>query len=130
MLKIAQNHRDRARAADDGIGHNFYIILSWIAGQDARKQGIYGSLSLRSPGITIVGPQRPMRLLWTVQRPTKNEEADWIDEMYEERSEKVLEEKRRLGRKPKRVLLWRSLGRRSKIVPGSSKLKPKERVCP
>ena len=30
MLKTAQNHRDRARAADDGIGYKFYFNLSWI----------------------------------------------------------------------------------------------------
>ena len=36
-------------------------------------------------------PLRPMSLLWTVQKPTENEEADWIHEMYEEGYEKVLE---------------------------------------
>ena len=89
---MARNHRDRARAADDGIGPKFYIIFSWILSKDARKQSIYGPLSLRSLSNLIVVPQRLTRLLWTVQKPTKNEEADSIHEMYEEGYEKVLEE--------------------------------------
>ena len=44
-------------------------------------------------------PQRLMGLLWTVQKPTKNEEADSIHDMYEKGYEMVLEQREEVGEK-------------------------------
>lgn len=44
-------------------------------------------------------PQRLMRLLWTVQKPTKNEEADSIHDMYEKGCENVLEQREEVNEK-------------------------------